>query len=226
MLGPRETVRPPFRPCFGDRVRPGAPKRSGSTSGPTARVCRAEGSPGGLVWSRPWRRGLPDACQHGGPRRGGAAGGCSRLAGDRPVAAGTDSWHTGPVPGTNYTQESDVQRSCSASRRTVQDGLGRQSSKTQFGSDGDRILSGQRTRRRVRGVRVRTPLCGCGPGMDNGSTGERDDRRSGRATRRTGTGIASRVATIPLPAPVAQDSKGHSHGRQIPSPEHPREPDS
>jgi hypothetical protein len=61
-----------------------------------------------LLPARPPQR--PGACRRGGgPRRVGGAVACSRLAGRGPVAEGTGSWHTGPVPCRNYTQQRDVQ---------------------------------------------------------------------------------------------------------------------
>src|SRR4029077_16179349 len=56
----------------------------------------------------PWRRGGPRACGRGSPRRVGGGGARSRLAGRAGVAEGLGSWHTGPVPCRNYTQQPDA----------------------------------------------------------------------------------------------------------------------
>src|SRR5262249_4316655 len=60
-------------------------------------------------WAGPWRRGRPGACRHGGPRRADGGAARSRLAGRGPVAEGIGSWHTGPLPCRNYTQQRDGQ---------------------------------------------------------------------------------------------------------------------
>jgi hypothetical protein len=45
----------------------------------------------GSPWARPWRRVLPGACRHGGPRRVHSGAARSRLAGRGPVAEGIGS---------------------------------------------------------------------------------------------------------------------------------------